>query len=70
MGKGVGMPFIVSADGLGDDRFVICLCLRVLTEYVSVFSSLSFKYGSIQLLLAERLAALRNGDIGTVDLRV
>ena len=38
MGKGVGMPFIVSADGLGDDRFVICLCLRVLTEYVSPFN--------------------------------
>lgn len=38
------MTFIASADGLGDDRFVICLCLRVLTEYVSVFSSLSFKY--------------------------
>ena len=31
------MTFIASADGLGDDRFVICLCLRVLTEYVSVF---------------------------------
>lgn len=44
MGKGAGMTFIASADGLDDDKFVICLCLRVLTEYVSVFSSLSFKY--------------------------
>lgn len=32
MGKGVGLTFIVSVDGLDDDRFVICLCLRVLTE--------------------------------------
>lgn len=44
MGNGVGLAFVVSAGGLDDDRFVVCLCLRVLTEYVSVFPSLSFKY--------------------------